>query len=155
MKQIYFVLTDTNTPIAKIIKHFMKDEFSHVSISLDENLEEMYSLGRIKPYNPIRAGFVHEHINEGTFKRFYKTKAMVNYINVSDEQYEKLQETINETWENRKNIKFNTIGLFAVYFKKKRKKENCFYCAEYIKYATEKSSINLNLPELPRPMEVK
>lgn len=155
MKQIYFVLTDTNTPISKIIKYFMKDEFSHVSISLDKNLNSMYSLGRLKPYNPLHGGFVHEYVDKGTFKRFYKTKSMINYINVTDEQFEKLEKTIEETWNRRKEIKFNTIGLFAVYFKKKRKKENYFYCAEYIKYATEKSNIDLNLPELPRPENFK
>ena len=43
MKEIYFVLTHTGTALSKIIKGFTKDEFSHVSISLDINLKEMYS----------------------------------------------------------------------------------------------------------------
>ena len=53
MKQIYIVLTHTGTALSTIIKYYTKDEFSHVSISLDEELEEMYSFGRLNPYNPF------------------------------------------------------------------------------------------------------
>ena len=74
MKKIYIILTHTGTTLSKIIKKYTKDEFSHVSISLDVKLENMYSFGRLKPYNPFIGGFVHEYINKGTYKRFYNTK---------------------------------------------------------------------------------
>ena len=44
MKKIYIVLTHTGTTLSKIIKTYTKDEFSHVSIALDNKLQEMYSL---------------------------------------------------------------------------------------------------------------
>ena len=47
------------------------------SISLDKELNTMYSFGRLKAYNPLHGGFVHEHVHSGTFKRFYKTKSMI------------------------------------------------------------------------------
>ena len=53
MKKIYIVLTHSGTALSKIIKGFTKDEFSHVSISLDKELNEMYSFGRLNPYNPF------------------------------------------------------------------------------------------------------
>ena len=62
MKKIYIILTHTGTALSTIIKYYTKDEFSHISISLDENLEEMYSFGRLNPYNPFLGGFVHESI---------------------------------------------------------------------------------------------
>ena len=46
MKKIYIVLTHTGTTLSKIIKTYTKDEFSHVSIALDNKLQEMYSFGR-------------------------------------------------------------------------------------------------------------
>ena len=63
MKKIYIVLTHSGTALSKIIKGFTKDEFSHVSISLDKELNEMYSFGRLNPYNPFWGGFVHEYID--------------------------------------------------------------------------------------------
>ena len=91
MKKIYIVLTHTGTILSKIIKYWTKDEFSHVSIALDEDLKEMYSFGRLHPYNPIIGGFVHEKINKGTFKRFYKTKASIYSIEVEDNQFNNLK----------------------------------------------------------------
>lgn len=40
MKKIYIVLTDTGTVLSKIIKIYTKDEFAHVSISLDKGLKK-------------------------------------------------------------------------------------------------------------------
>ena len=49
MKQIYFVITNTGTILSKIVIKFMKDEYSHASISLDKKLKQMYSFGRLNP----------------------------------------------------------------------------------------------------------
>ena len=56
--------------LAKIIKYYTHCEFSHVYISLDENLEHMYSFGRLNLYNPFKGGFVQESVDKGTFRRF-------------------------------------------------------------------------------------
>lgn len=155
MKNIYFVLTDTGTFLSKIIKFFMKDEYAHISLSLDKNLNNMYSFGRLNPYNPFIGGFIHESTKRGTFKRFKKTRARIMVLNITDEQYEKLKFLILKIKQNRDNFSFNVLGLFAIYFKIKLKKRRCFYCAEFVKYITEKSEIDLKLPELIRPENFK
>lgn len=155
MKKIYIVLTHTGTFLSKIIKTYTKDEFSHVSISLDISLNEIYSFGRLNPYNPFIGGFVCEHIDSGTFKRFYKTIARVYSINITDEQYAKVKETIYKIKRERKKYNFNTLGLFAVAFNKKIKKDKCFYCAEFVKYIMEVAEINKELPELIKPEDFK
>lgn len=38
MKKIYLILTHTGTILSKIIRTYTKDEFTHVSISLDNEL---------------------------------------------------------------------------------------------------------------------
>ena len=47
MRKIYIVLTYTGTFLSKIIRMYTKEEYAHVSISFNENLEEMYSFGRL------------------------------------------------------------------------------------------------------------
>ncbi len=155
MKKIYFVLTDTGTMLSRIIKFFMKDEYAHISLSLDKDLNHMYSFGRLNPYNPFIGGFIHESTRRGTFKRFKNTRARITVLNVTDEQYEKLRFLILNIKHNRKSFSFNVLGLFAIYFKIKLSKKRCFYCAEFIKYITEKSEIDLNLPELIRPEDFR
>ena len=155
MKQIYFVLTRTGTILSKIIKIYTRDEFSHSSIALDRELQQMYSFGRLNPYNAFVGGFVHEYIDKGTFKRFKNTRCKIFALDVEEEKYEKLKTNILNFEKEKSKYKFNIKGLFAVGFNIKYTKENYFYCAEFIKYITEKSDINLNLPELVRPESFK
>ena len=155
MKQIYFVLTHTGTVLSQIITFFMHDEFSHISISLDEKLEKMYSFGRIYAYNPFYGGFIHEHVHQGTFKRFYNTKAKIMSFAITEEQFQKLQDQIAWMEQNKRMFKFNTIGLFAIYFNKKITRKNYFYCAEFVKNILEKSGIDIDLPDMIRPEHFK
>jgi len=151
VKKVYLVLTYTGTILAKIVRFYTKKEYSQVSIALDEQLNEMYSFGRLNPYNAFVGGFVHEYIDKGTFKRFYKTKATIYSIQITDEQYEKLIEIIHKFERKKELYSFNTIGLFAVALNKKWKKERSFYCAEFVKYALEHADIKVDLPEIVKP----
>lgn len=154
MKKIYIVLTYTGTILSKIVKVYTRREFSHVSIALDEDLKEMYSFGRINAYNPFWAGFVHEEVNKGTFKRFKKTKARVYSLTVKDEQYEKVKEVIRDIQNNKLDYNFNILGLFGVVVNYKIKRERYFYCAEFVKYVLEQSNI-CYLPDIVKPEDFK
>ena len=150
MKKIYIILTYTGTILSKIVKIYTRREYSHVSISLNEDLTKMYSFGRLNPYNPFSGGFVHEEIDKGTFKRFKKTKTKIYSLEISEEQYEKL-ESIIEQMKAKKNLyKFNVIGLLGILLNVKIKREKYFYCAEFVKYVLEQSQV-LELPELVKP----
>lgn len=155
MKQLFIVLTHTGTILSKIIKIYTKDEFSHVSISLDRELNEMYSFGRLNPYNPFLGGFVHEGIKTGTFKRFKKTTANIYSLLVTDKQYEDAKNIIKYIQENKNLHSFNVIGLFAVGFNKRLQSNNSFYCAEFVQYVINNSKIANNLPEIIKPEDFK
>lgn len=153
--KIYIVLTHTGTLLSKIIKYYTRKEFSHVSISLDENLNEMYSFGRLNPYNPFIGGFVHEHPHKGTFARFKNTKTAIYALEVNEEEYNSIKSNIKKIEEKKEKYKFNIIGLIAVSINKKIKKENAFYCAEFVKYTIEKTHIAVSLPEIIKPEDFK
>ena len=155
MKKIYIVLTHTGTVLSRIIKVYTKNEFSHVSISLDKNLDKMYSFGRLNPYNPFIGGFIHEHIDKGTFYRFKKTKTTIYSLDISDKQYKKLEDLILKFETNKKKYTFNIIGLFAVAVKLKIKINRSFYCAEFVKYILDESDIKTELPDIIKPEDFK
>jgi len=156
MKKIYIILTHTGTALSTIIKHYTKDEFSHVSISLDSQLNEMYSFGRLNPYNPFWGGFVHEGIEFGTFKRFKNTTTKIYSLEIENEKYEKLKRIIEYFNENKEKYKFNILGLACVSIKKTVKRKNTFYCAEFVKHVMKFSGINVdNLPIIIKPEDFK
>lgn len=152
-KKIYIVFTYTGTIVSKIVKFYTKEEYSHISIAIDENLKEMYSFGRINPYNPFSGGFVKEGINKGTFKRFKNTKCAIYSLKLTLEQYEKIITVIKKMKRKKKTYKFNRIGLFAVAVNYKYEKRNAFYCAEFVKYLFDTAGIKNDIPELVKPMD--
>lgn len=156
MKKIYIVLTHTGTLLSNIIKTYTKNEYSHVSIALDEQLEEIYSFGRINPYIAFIGGLVKESLTSGTFKRFKKTNAAVYELEVTDEQHKEIKNKIKKMMEHKDEYKFNIKGLFLVALNKKVKRPKTFYCAEFVKYVLDSNNIDTkNLPEIIKPEDFK
>ncbi len=153
MKKIYIVLTYTGSMPSKLIKLYTGKRFSHVSISLNKELTEMYSFGRLYPYNPFVAGLVHESVNDGTFKRFKKTDSRIYELTISNHQYRKLKMMIKKMVKERYSYKFNYLGLLGVTVNLRIKRNNYFYCAEFVKYLLEESQIVKELPMLIKPMD--
>jgi len=155
MEKVYIVLTYTGTVLSRIIKSYTKDEFSHVSISLDQKLNQMYSFGRLNPYNPWIGGFVHEGIHYGTFKRFKNTVTEVYSLEITKYQHEKMKKIIEFIKNVELPYKFNLIGLFAVGFNKRIHIRHSFYCAEFVKHVLEQAKVPVNLPEIIKPEDFK
>lgn len=155
MKKVYIVLTYTGTLLSKVVRIYTKDQFSHVSISLDKQLDDMYSFGRKNAYNPINAGFIKEKPNKGTFKRFKKTKSEIYSLEIEDDKYETIKKIIESMKISKNTYKFNIIGLFAVALKQKVKRKKSFYCAEFVKYLFDESKVDVNLPDIIKPEDFK
>ena len=155
MKNIYIVMTQTGTLLSRLIKVYTVCEYAHLSISLDKNLDEMYSFGRLNPYNPFWGGFIHERVNSGTFKRFKNTIAGIVELEVTDEQYNNLRNIIKKMEERINPYRFNILGLILVGFNIKYEMEDHFYCAEFLKYLFEECNIENNLPRLVAPDDFK
>ncbi len=153
MKKIYIVLSFTGTVLSRIVRLYTKKEYSHVSISLDENLSQMYSFGRLNPYIPFLGGFVQESPRYGTFKRFKNTKTKIYSMEVSDEDYLKIKDTILEIQKDKKNYRFNVLGLITIMAHYHLKREKCFYCAEFVKYVLTSSDLEIDLPDLIKPAD--
>ena len=60
MKKVFLVFSHSGTILSKVIRLYTREKYSHISISLDEDLKRMYSFGILRPYNPFLGGFVHE-----------------------------------------------------------------------------------------------
>lgn len=151
---IYIVLTYTGSILSKLIKYWLKHDYTHSSIALDENLEEMYSFGRIYPRNPIFAGFVKENALVGTFKRFKNTTAMVLKVEITPEEYEKVQYELEGFKNSDIFLRYDMLGLILGIFNKKYNRQNAYYCSEFVKEILEVAELDLSgLPKIVRPQD--
>lgn len=143
MKKVYIVLTHTGTILSRIVRMLTKNKYTHASISLDVNMDGMYSFGRLNPYNPFLGGFVQEGINIGTFRRFKNTRTAIYSLKVTDEQYDRLKEIIKTINTDKDIYKFNVLGLIFALFDKRYIRENRFYCSEFVRHTLEESKIEI------------
>ncbi|MBQ9792930.1 MAG: hypothetical protein IJW32_04235 [Clostridia bacterium] len=148
-KSVYVVLSQTGTMFSKALKFFTRAEYNHASISLTPTLDKMYSFGRLNPYNPFIGGFVEEGKNVGTFKRFYKTTAMVMEFKVSEEKYNAVKYFIEYFKTHKVDFHYNYLGVLFACFKRYHKSSKRFYCSEFVKTCLETFNIE-NAEELPK-----
>lgn len=140
-KKIYVVMTQTGTFLSRLLKFLSKDVYNHASIALDDRLNDMYSFGRLNPYNPFVGGFVKESPHYGTFKRFTNTDAMIITLDVTEAQYDSVKAMLSKMYEEKEKYRYNYKGLFAAFFGKRIEELNRFYCSEFVKHVLVENGI--------------
>lgn len=131
-KYLYIVISQTGTLLSRILRLVTGAEYNHASISVSKDLNQMYSFGRRHPYNPFWGGFVMETPDTGTFKRFSNTKALVLAVETTDEQYKKICDFLSYMYSHKDDYHYNYIGLCLAAFHIKCRKNNCYYCSEFV-----------------------
>nr|WP_263328259.1 hypothetical protein [Neobacillus sp. Marseille-Q6967] len=155
MRKVYVILTDTGTVLTKMIKFYTKKPHNHASIALDEHLWDVYSFGRKRPRNPFLAGFVRENIRGGIFQN---ADSAIYCCTISERQYDAICKKIKEIEENKREYRYNLLGLFAVMFNFEYDRKNAFFCSHFVAALLEESGITIkkNKPlSLVTPDDIK
>jgi hypothetical protein len=137
-QKIYILLTDTGTLFTRLIKLYTKKPYNHASISLDFELEEVYSFGRKTAKNPFIGGFVKENLREGFFT---DSKCTVISCSVTDAQLNKLKALINKIKSQKDDYSYNLLGLFAIMFNKQLSRNNAFFCSQFVATVLQRCEI--------------
>lgn len=153
---LYIVLTRTNTVISKLIQFVKNDEYTHASLSLDKELNYMYSFARKRTYNPFIGGFSQEDINKGLYKFQNAIPGVIMEVEVSRSQYEKAKGLLDHFISNKNLYKYNYKGLLHSLLNKTACYENRFLCSEFVYHILKESDItDLNMPRnLVRPQSL-
>lgn len=141
--KIYILLTHSGSVLSKCINIYTKEPYTHVSISLDEGLNEMYSFGRLRPNNPISAGFVREDIVNGTYKRFPGTMCALYSIDIDKIQYKNLKIEIKKFEKNGKKYSYNLIGFVGFVVNYPIERKHSYFCSQFVSTLLNSSGIEL------------
>ncbi|WP_216667915.1 hypothetical protein [Sporosarcina jiandibaonis] len=137
-KKIYILLTDTETLLTRLIKFYTKKPYNHASIAFDAELIEVYSFGRKTAKNPLIGGFVREDIHSVIFRQ---ADCAIYSLNITNDEFQKMYQYIQEIASNREKYRYNFIGLFGVLFKKPIKRKNAFFCSQFVASVLKESKI--------------
>ncbi|MBC3516905.1 hypothetical protein H8K20_10905 [Neobittarella massiliensis] len=137
---IYIMFTHTGTWFSKVLRLITRNEFTHVSISLDKSLTQLYSFGRntIKE-RPWEAGFVHEDPRGGVYKELSGTHCVVYQLEVSSEQYLRAKQIIEYFLRNQSEFKYNFPGLFFMAMGWPKRFRRRFVCSQFVAFVLENS----------------
>lgn len=154
-KEIYIIITNTPSVVSGIISVFTHTPYNHVSVSLDAELEQMFSFGRRYKYFPWIGGFVRESPHFGTLGRFPETEAIVLRMTVDASTYAELSENLTDMLEHKYTYRYDTLGLLAAIFGKSIKRENYYYCSEFVRELLVKFGLEPveSFEEIVRPMD--
>jgi len=108
---IYVVLSKTLTRPAKIIRRITQGNYSHSSISLDPDLNEMYSFARMKYQTPLIGGFIRETYKTLTLGREDEVPVKIFKIPVNNQQYRMIKKNIKFFKKNQKKFMYNYFAL--------------------------------------------
>ncbi len=154
-QNIYILLTHSGSMFSKAIGTYTKDPYTHVSIGMDQDLNELYSFGRLKPYNPILGGFIQEDIINGTYGRFPETRCVLYSLKVNDIQYKRVINELRRFKYDGNKYKYNIIGLVGVMVNFPVERKHSFFCSQFVTEVLLKSGINIinKPPGLTSPMD--
>lgn len=140
---IYILLTNSGSLLSKCINIYTKEPYTHVSISLDKELNELYSFGRLRPNNPIIAGFVKEDVRNGTYKRFPDTMCALYSLEINNIQYRRLKREIKKFKKDGKKYGYNFIGLFGFMVNYPVERKYNYFCSQFVSSLLNNSGITL------------
>lgn len=130
MKQVYIVFSSTPYRMGKLIRQITRDSYNHVSVSLDWELQQMYSFARRYYKTPLYGGFVRESISR-YIREGHITQVCICSIPVSDEQYESLRGQLRDMEENKEHYLYNHLSAVAAIFRRSIKREDSYTCVEF------------------------
>lgn len=143
MRKLYLLLSHTGSFVSKCINLYTKDPYTHASIALDERLEDLYSFGRIKPHNPLIAGFVKEDIDNGTYRRFLNTTCALYSIEISEFQYRLIEKELDRFINGEIKYGYNLLGMLGFMFNRPIVRKNSYFCSQFVAEVLQNSGIHL------------
>ena len=119
---------------ARIIRRIIGDTYSHASLALDKDLNELYSFARRNLRFPMIAGFIHENINTGIFAQNEDAQCILYELEIDDEIYESIKSQIKDMINHYDTYKYNFIGLVLNNFGIPIERRYHFVCSQFVAY---------------------
>ncbi|MED3551735.1 hypothetical protein [Cytobacillus praedii] len=137
-KNVFILLTNTDSVLTKLIKLYTKKPYNHASIAFDSDLSEVYSFGRKTARNPFIGGFVKEDVTAGLFKQ---ADCAIYSFTVTEVQFQRMNHYLQTFKTQRHVYRYNFIGLFGVIFNKPITRTKAFFCSQFVASILEECDI--------------
>jgi hypothetical protein len=146
-KYIYVVISRTPTFTGKMVRMLLKSKYNHASISLDENLSQMYSFCRFSITNPLIGGIVRESAFTLSLGLDEDVPIKVYRIPITTPKYKLVKKFIEDTYNDSERYYYNMLQAIGVIFNKKHALYKTYICSEFVIEALMHGGIKLTSAE--------
>ena len=130
MYPVYIILTDADSPMAKMIKRYTGQPYAHALISFNEDLEPAYSFG-CTSIKPLKFGFISKG-EEDPFRNEEKAAYVVYAMYVTKSQYVKIQKRIQWFIDNKDKLDYAWGGLAFFGLQIPKQFKNQYFCSQFV-----------------------
>ena len=114
MKNIYILLTRSDTIVSRAILFCTGADYTHASLAYDGELNSLSSFARRDPRFALPAGLVRENICEGFYALHDGIPCMLLSLTVSDEAHRRIAERVESMLSVREEYGYSLLGLSPV-----------------------------------------
>lgn len=133
---IYICLITGNSFMSPIIKDFTNSPFSHVGLSFDDSMNEIYTFNT--------TGFDKESFYNN--KRYTpETPFSIYTVEVDSVKSAEFKAVLDDMYSQKKNYRYNYLGILTMFLSGKNKSftnSNSFFCSEFTSWALEQMTGN-------------
>ena len=149
-RYIYILLTRTTTILSRVVHLITADDYTHVSLSFNENLRPLYSSSRKNGRTLFPAGPCRERLNIGYWKAHRDVPCAVYRLEVSEEVYEKAKREVEKIMISSDEYHFNIIGFVLCKLNIAYNRKRNYFCSQFVSEILSKS----NAIELPKEVSL-
>lgn len=142
MEQIYLALVDTPGIFATLIRFTIGIRYVHVVLSMDEKLQEAYSIGRRNPAIPLIAGFEKENTLE-IESVFPCANYKVMSLDCTSVQKEEIARQLLECYKQRYRYHYCILGLPFLLLGIPFYQRNHYTCSSFIARILKENGLEL------------
>lgn len=140
-KKVFLIYSNTYSNVSKFLNVFMNVDYTHISISIDQDISKFYSFGRRNFYMPLIGGFVEESRDDRIFSHFSETIIEVVEKELTDSEYNIIKRELEKYKIFSRLYKYNILGVPLMWFNIPFERERHFACSQFVGYIIEKSGI--------------
>lgn len=127
---LYIVFSSTPYKLGKAIRQITGEEYNHVSIALDPQLQQMYGFARRYYRTPLYGGFVKEsparyHLNG------HAAKICVCRLPVTEAQYQSIADLLCRMHLEKEKYLYNHLSILGAPFRKPIAAKDAYTCVEF------------------------
>lgn len=132
MKHVYVILSSTPTLVGKTIRAVCGKRLNHASISLDEDLNKMYSFARNRLHTPFVGGLVKESYDRLSLGGKFYVYVKIYKVPLTDNQYSLIENYIYNVRDDEEKYLYNLFAVIGYPLHKGYNIYKAYVCSEFV-----------------------